>query len=62
MAAMMRGELLDDLIDALAAKEEEDGLNAALAEAEAQALASSESTQSSRPANDSVPERRNLKS
>lgn len=59
MAAMMRGELLDDLIDALAAKEEEDGLNAALAEAEAQALASSES---SRPVDGALPERRNLKS
>ena len=35
MAAMMRGELLDDFIDALAAAEEEDGLRAALAEAEA---------------------------
>lgn len=37
MAAMMRGELLDDIIDALAAAEAEDGLTAALAEAEAAA-------------------------
>ena len=35
MAAMMRGELLDDLIDALSAADEEYALQIALAEAEA---------------------------
>lgn len=37
MAAMMRGELLDDLIDALASAEEEEGLRAALAEGDSEA-------------------------